>query len=524
MEADLVLVDCNVVTMNPSHPTAEAIAIKKDRIVKVGKREELDRFIGTKTKKIELNGLTVIPGLIDTHLHISDFGRFLTWLDLKNVDSIKKMQVIINRRRSQIQKGKWILGQGWDQTNFVEKRIPNLQDLDEVAVDNPVILYHRSGCFCVVNTKALESAGLTKETKSPLGGKIEIDQKTGDLTGVLRENAMNLVWEVIPQPDEEEVFQATILACEKIVEAGITSVHWIISSLSEIKLIQRLREKRKLPLRVYIIFPVSIMDQIADFWEQQDLNDDWVKFGGVIIFSDGSIAERTAALKEPYNDDSKTKGSLCYSQEEFRKLVTELHQNNFYLVIHAMGDHAIEMTLKTLENILKKHPKRDHRYRIEQASILNRELIRRIKKLELIVSVQPCTVISEFTSWSAIERLGIQRARWLYPLKELIKENTLLIGGSDCPMEQLNPFLGIQAAATRKFFPENQIPNDEALKMYTTNAAYASFDENIKGSIDKGKFADLIVISNDPRTTHPNKIDKIKVNMTIIGGKIVYTK
>ncbi len=524
MEADLVLSDCNVLTMNPSQPHAEAIAIKEDRIVKVGTKEEISRWVGKNTKVIELKEETVVPGLIDTHLHIADFGRFLTWLDLKGVKSIKETQMIIKKRAQKTPQGKWILGQGWNQASFNEKRYPNIQDLDEAALDHPVIIYHQSGCMCAVNSKALELAGVTKETNTPSGGTIEHDPETGDPTGVLRENAMNLIWRVIPEPDEEEVLDATRLACEKIGEAGVTSVHWIVSSWNEIQIIQRLRAENKLPLRVYIIFPADILDQITSLRSRKDLNDDWVRIGGVKIFADGSLAARTASLKEPYSDDLATKGTLLYTPKEINALVAKLHKANFRLVIHAMGDQAIAMIVSTLEKTLKELPKKNHRYRIEHASVLNKELIQRIKKLGVIIAVQPCTVISEFSAWSATDRLGLKRARWLYPLKTLIQEGIWVSGGSDCPMEHISPFSGIQAAVTRKFFPEEQITVDDALRMYTVNAAYASFDENIKGSIEEGKLADLTVISSDPRTIPPNQIENIKVKMTILGGKIVYPK
>ena len=525
MEADLALIDCNVLTMNPSQPHAEAIAIKEDKIVKVGTNKEISRWIGKNTKIIELKkGETVVPGLIDTHVHIADFGRFLTWLDLKGVKSIKEMQKIIKKRAQETPQGKWILGQGWDQTSFAEKRYPNIHDLDEAALNHPVILYHQSGCMCAVNSKALELAGITKETNAPSGGTIENDPETGEPTGVLRENAMNLIWKIVPDPDEEEVLDATSLACEKIVEAGVTSVHWIVSSWTEIQIIRRLRAENKLPLRVYIIFPADILDQITSLRSRKGIEDDRVRLGGVKIFADGSLAARTASLKEPYNDDLATKGKLLYTQEELRALVAKLHKANFRLVIHAMGDQAIDMVLSTLEKTLKELPRKNHRYRIEHASVLNKELIHRIKKLGVIVAVQPCTIISEFTSWSATDRLGLKRARWLYPLKTLFKEGIRVSGGSDCPMEQISAFSGIQAAVTRQFFPEEQITVDEALRMYTVNAAYASFDENIKGSIEEGKLADLTVISRDPRKTPPNQIEDIKVKMTIVGGKMVYQK
>ena len=522
MNIDLALIDGNVITMNSFQQSAEAIAIKKDKIVKVGTNKEITSWIGTDTKIIKLQGRTVVPGLIDSHIHVADFGKFLTWINLKDVISIKEMQRILRERAQKIHEGRWIIGSGWNQNRFIEKRYPTFRDLNEASPDNPVVLYHQCGRVCVVNSKALELSGVTNETISLSGGEIEKDSETGEPTGILRENATDLVWKTIPEPSEEEIIEAASLACEKIVEAGVTSIHWIVTSSIEIPVINRLCAENKLPLRVHIIAPTNILDQINDPDPLPSTEDNPVKKWGVNIFVDGFLAARTAALSESYSDVNSTKGQLQYSQKELNVLVAKAHKANFSLVIHAMGDQAIDMTLTAIEKALMKVPRKNHRYRIEHASVLNKELIHRIKKLELMISVQPKVIISEFSVWSAVDRLGHKRARLLYPLKTLIKEGIRVTGGSDCPMEPLNPLLGIQAAVTRQFFPEERITIDEALRMYTVDAAYASSEENIKGSIEENKLADLTILSDDPRTIPPNKIGDITVEMTIVGGKVVY--
>lgn len=522
MLADLALIGGNILTMNSFQPHAEAVAIKNDRIVQVGTNEEISPWIGKNTKIIDLEGRTVVPGLIDTHIHVADFGKFLTWTNLKDVASIEELQSRIRKRAQKIPKGRWIIGHGWDQNNFIEKRPPSLRDLNEASPHNPLILYHQCGRVCTVNSKALALAGVTKETRAPSGGTIEKDAETGEPTGILRENATDLVWKIIPEPNEEEIMEAASLACEKIVAAGVTSVHWIVTSSAEIPVIQRLCAENKLPLRVYAIAPTNVLDQSDGSSPLSSNGDSTAIKWGVNIFADGFLAARTAALCEPYSDDNTTKGQLLYSQEELNALVAKAHKANFSLVMHAMGDQAIGMTLTAIEKALMEVPRKNHRYRIEHASVLNKELIQRIKKLGLMVSIQPKVASSEFSVWSAVDRLGPERAKWLYPLKALIKEGIRVTGGSDCPMEPLSPLLGIQAAVARQFFPEEQITVDEALRMYTVNAAYASFEENLKGSIEEGKLADLTVLSDDPRTTPPSKIGEIKVKMTVVGGKVVY--
>jgi predicted amidohydrolase YtcJ len=520
MWADLVLTDGNVLTMGSSQPSAEAVAVEKDRIVKVGTNDEIRRWIGDDTQVIDLQGRTVVPGLTDSHIHVGDFGKFLMWVDLKDADSIKEMQRRIRERAQKISEERWIIGSGWDQTRFAEKRYPNRRDLDEASPDNPVILYHQCGRVCVVNSKALELADVTKETESPSGGEIEKDAETGEPTGILRENATDLVWKTIPEPSEEEVIEGASLACEKIVEAGVTSIHWIVTSSTEISVIQKLRAENKLPLRVCTIIPANLLEQA----NSSGSGDNMDRNLGVKVFVDGSLAARTAALREPYSDDSESKGQLLYSQQELDALVAKVHKANFRLVMHAMGDQAIGMALTAVEKALVETPRKDHRYRLEHASVLNSKLIQRIKELGMMVSVQPKCVLSEFSVWAAVDRLGSERARWLYPLETLTKEGIRVVGGSDCPMEPLNPLQGVQAAVTRQFFPEERITVNEALRMYTVNAAYASFEETVKGSIEEGKLADLTVLSGDPTAVPPSKIGDIKVKMTIIGGKVVYQK
>ena len=256
--ADLALTGGNVLTLRPSQPSAEAVAVKGDRIVKVGTNEEISQLVGKDTKVIHLNGKTVVPGFIDTHIHVADFGRLLTWIDLSDVGSIKEMQKSLSIHVAKLPNGKWLLGRGWDQTRLAEKRLPTRFDLDSVSPDNPVIFYHQSGQVCVVNSKALELAGVTRLTPVPPGGAIDRDAETDEPTGVLRDNATNLIWAAIPQPSEEELVEAAGLACEKILEAGVTSVHWMVSSPIELSIIRTLLAQNRLPMRVYVIIPVNL--------------------------------------------------------------------------------------------------------------------------------------------------------------------------------------------------------------------------------------------------------------------------
>jgi len=289
----------------------------------------------------------------------------------------------------------------------------------------------------------------------------------------------------------------------------------------ELSIIQKLLEQNKLPIWAYVIIPANLLESIAAFRSIDSLA---LKVGGALISADGYLAAKTAALFQPYNDDSAASGNLLCTQEEMKTAAAKILKMNLQLVIHAMGDKAVDAALTTIEQTSKEAPRKVRRSRIEQAAVLSKELIDRMRKQRVIVSVQPCVVASEFSVYSATEHLGAERARWLFPLKTLLKEGIRVVGGSDCPMEPLSPLIGIQAAVTREVFPEERVTVDEALRMYTVDAAYSSSEENIKGSVETGKLADLTVLSHDPRKVPPSEIENIKVEMTIIGGRVAYSK
>ncbi len=518
MLADLVLLDCKVITMNPKQPTAYAVAIKNGKIIQVGNKEDVSKTIGKATNTISLKGKTIIPGIIDTHIHVADFGRILSWLNLDGVESIKKLQNSVKQRVKETSKGKWIIGRGWNEKCFPEKRFPTCVDLDKVSPDNPVVLYHACGQICVVNSLAFELAGIAKLTGGSLG-----KNEAGQLTGLLRDESTNIVWNVIPAPDEEELVAATNLAFTKIVEAGITSIHWLILSPMEIAVIRKLNEQRKFSIKVNVIAPANLFDEISKLSLKQSSSNENLRFSGFEIFADGYLAARTAALSEPYSDCLNEKGKLLCPPEEMANTAAKIIEAGFQLVIHAVGDKAVNAALNIIENG-NGTTRSKVRYRIEQGAVLNKKLIERLRKQHVVVSVQPRVVASEFSVWSAVDRLGSKRARWLFPLKTLVENGVRVVAGSDCPMEPLNPLLGIQDAVTRETYPEERVSVEEALRMYTVNAAYATFEENIKGSIEVGKLADIAVLSGDPLTVQPDKISAITVEMTILGGQVIYSK
>jgi len=518
---DLVLANGNVVTMDPKRRKVQAIAIKNGKFIAIGMNKDIIKLIDQETKKVDLKGKTVLPGFIDSHVHGTSLGNDLFRINLRGVKSIDAIQQKIKRNADATNEGQWIIGRGWDQDKLVEKRYPVCSDLDEVAPNHPVLLIRVCGHLGVVNSMAMRLAQIDKKTKSPQGGKIDKDPVSGQPNGILRENSLNLIFQTIPRSSEENLKELCLFACEQMVKEGITTAHWIIDSLDEMRVLQQLRNSESLPLRVNVIIPVNQLTALQKLGYAPRFGDERIRIGSVKIFTDGSLGARTAALLKPYHDAPGTKGILLYSHKKLGQLVEKVVEADLQLVIHAIGDRAIEVALKLLEETLRRTPKMNHRHRIEHVSVLNLKLLRKMKELGVIASVQPHFVVSD--SWIE-DRLGKGRSRWTYALRKLWNSGVKMIGGSDAPVEPVSPILGIYAAMADREFLKERLSIDEAISLYTINGAYGSFEENLKGSVEEGKLADIVVLSQDPYNVTPEKIKDIRVEMTIVNGEIVFTR
>jgi predicted amidohydrolase YtcJ len=517
-ETSLVILNANVITLNPKQPRARAIAVRNGKIVAIGSSNGIRKYINAETKVIDARRRTIVPGLVDCHAHMTGFGQFLQTLNLRDVGSISEMQRKLREYAQKNPEKTWILGGRWDNERCSEKRYPTRWDLDEAVPDKPVLLIRVCGHVGVANSKALELAGISKRTQVD-GGKVDLDDVTSEPTGILREDALGLIWKIVPKPTEEELEKTCLLACRTAVEAGLTGVHWILGSMNEIVILLKLFSEDKLPLRVYSGIPVNFLDKLIDLGFTTCFGNDMIKIGFVKILADGSLGGHTAALTQPYSDRPDTSGIMLHTQRKLNRLVLKAHRAQLQLAIHAIGDHAMEVVLKAYEKALTRFPRENHRHRIEHCSVLNPELIKRMKRSNLIASVQPHFIVSDF--W-AIDRVGKKRARWVYPFETLLKRGLIVASGSDCPVENISPILGIWAATTRKTFPGENLTAEEALTTYTVNAAYASFDEDKRGTIQVGKFADLTILSDDVLAVSPEKVKDITVEMTIVAGKVVY--
>jgi predicted amidohydrolase YtcJ len=522
----VIFANGNVITLDSSKPRAGAIAIRDGKIMGVGTDEEMLSVAGKNAKVIDLEARTVLPGFADSHIHLIEYGLMLSSaiLDVREARSIDEIKEIVGRRAREKPRGIWVIGHGWSTTILAERRPPNRWDLDEVAPNNPVMITDSGGHVYSVNSLALRLANIGKDTESPPGGKIDKDPDTGEPTGVLRETAAMGIEELVTYSDEE-LITALSYALDEAVRLGLTSVHCAWESAQHIRVFQKLLMQDELPLRVYLMIPASLLPHLLGLGLYTGFGNPKLRIGAIKVLLDGTIERRTAALTQPYEKEPDNLGILTLSEEELYDIVGKAHKAGFQLAIHAIGDRAIHVALDSIERILKEKPKADHRHRIEHASMLDEELVSRMRNLGVIASVQPVFIGSNI-DWM-LEPLGYKRATELCErYRTLLDAGVKVTAGSDLPADStMNPLLGIQSAVTRHGFALGErITVEQAIRLYTINSAYACFEEKLRGSIEVGKLADLVVLSDDPLAIPTDRIGDIKVDMTIVGGEVVYTR
>lgn len=537
--ADLILLNGKVVTVDSKNSIVEAVAIKDGKIMKVGSNEEVKKLAGKRTLILDLKGNTVLPGFIDTHLHPGAFGISLMEVDCRSppVRSIADIIEKIKEKAKEIPKGTWIRGWGYDDTKLKEKRHPTRWDLDKATTDHPVYISRICRHIGVVNSKALELARIDGSTSDPPGGKIERDPKTGEPTGVLREAAQMQILDIIPQYNEEEIKEALRLACEKFTQWGLTTVGDAAGSFADkytplyIRAYQDLLAEGKLPLRVRIMLSGTVpgmLDAIQKIGLKTGWGNAMLKVTGGKLIVDGGMGGRTAYVYEPYINDPENFGILRINPDELTEKIVKMHEIGLRPCIHAIGDRAIDLVLDAFEEALKEKPSADHRMRIEHCGLCAPKQLERMAKLGVIAASSITFVYHLGDSFKS--NLGEKRMKWCYPLKSQKEYGVVTCANSDCPVCSANPLLGIYSAVTRRTLNGDVLDNSEcitvmeAIRMYTINAAYAFFDEDILGSIEPGKLADLVVLSKDILTVPPEDIKNVEVIMTIINGRIVYRK
>lgn len=505
----MVLLNAKVITMDHNNTTAEAVAIKDGRIIAVGSNEKIMQFIGETTKIIHLDGKAVLPGFIDTHMHLTFTGLALVSLDLHEVKSLKEILEKLREYAKNIPKGKLILGFRLDETKYAEKRLPTRFELDEVAPDHYVAIMHVAMHSCVVNTKALRYLNLSINEPG-----VDIDEKTGEPTGIIRDPiimyVLNRIFEMISDDDFERAMK---IAAKEALKVGLTTVHTMGEPLGERtnKIMEEIADK--LPLKI-IRYPFITGDIENDIKNAP-------KKGGLKVLADGAFEAHTAALFEAYTDDPSTRGKLYFTQEEMNELVLRVHKAGLQLAIHCESEASIEQVLNAFENALREHPRADHRHRIEHYELPGANQNMRVAKLGVCLSMQPAFIYLWGRSGEKYEQFLGERVNKMHPYKSLLELGILVSGGSDSMVTPMNPIFGIHSLVNHPNVNQ-RISVYEALQIFTINGAKIAFEEKEKGTIEPGKFADLVVLSEDPTSLEPCKIKDIRVLMTIVNGRIVY--
>ena len=531
-QADLLLVNGNVYTVNEKIPHAEAVAVKKDRIVFVGSNEDAKKFHAART--IDLAGKSIVPGLTDSHCHI--FGIAARELTL-NLEGTNTLEDFLAKVKGGVAKSKrkWITGRGWIETFWKPSQFPTRQDLDKVAPRNPVFLTRADGHAAIANTAALKIAKIDKDTPNPFGGEILKDKATGEPTGMLLDNAQDLVAKNIPKPTAAEREQALLTGIDREIKLGWCEIQNAGSHRDDIDLIKKSFAANKIKIRfinaVYgpgedarnLLKEGAMVDAFNHHFTQRTIK---------VVF-DGALGSRGAALLAPYSDAPETSGYLREKPEEMKPMFEEALRRGIQVETHAIGDGANRMILDLYESAFKAVPLeqrmiQDPRWRVEHAQIVDLADIPRFKKLGVIPSMQPSFAISDL--FFAPARLGTDRLAGAYAWQSFLKQGSVICGGSDAPVERGEPMIEFYAAVTRKslkgesgegWHPEQAVSREDALKMFTVWPAYAAFEENDKGSIEVGKLADFTVLSQDIMKIPEPDILKTRAEMTVIGGEVV---
>lgn len=543
--ADLVLRGGKIVTMDEREPVAQALAARESKIVAVGSNEQIAKLIGPQTKVIDVSGRLVIPGFIESHGHFVGLGRAKMMLDLKNAKSWDEIIAQVEAAVKKTPPGQWIIGRGWHQEKWNQKPEPNVDGypvhtrLSQVSPKHPVLLTHASGHASFANALAMRLAGVDVNTKNPQGGEILKDAR-GNPIGVFRETAQGLIsWaqsrSTMDQSAKErleELHKAIALAMEECLANGITSFQDAGSSFALIDVLKELARQGKLKVRLWVMIRAgnSELEERLPMYVLIDFADGFLTVRGIKVTIDGALGPHGAWLLEPYEDLPSSTGLNLIPLPALRKTAELCVKHNVQLCVHAIGDKANREVLNLYEDVFRKHPsKESRRWRIEHAQHLHPDDIGRFGKLGVIASMQGnhCTSDAVYV----LRRLGIRRAsEGAYVWQSLLKTGAIIANGTDAPVEDVNPIKCFYSSVTRKlpdgktFFPEQKMTRAQALKSYTRDAAYAAFEEHIKGTLTPGKLADVVVLSRDILTIPDEEILGTEVVYTIVGGRVMYQK
>ncbi len=528
-QADLIVVGDTIHTLNPEQPRVEAVAIRGQYIVFTGSREEAERFKGSGTRVLDVTGKTVLPGLVDAHAHLSGLGKALRQVDLVGTDSAVAARERVLARQKTMPPGDWIEGRGWDQNDWPVKEFPTFADLDGTDA-NPVYLRRVDGHAGWLNKRAMELCGITKDTKDPDGGRI-IRDESGNPTGVLIDNAKNLVTSVKPEPSFEERVERYRTAIDECHRYGLTGIHDAGIGAKDLEALRYLVEHGELNFRVYGMLESDEESFAEEFMRNgPELDPDhYLTIRALKIYADGALGSRGAALLAPYSDEPGNAGLLMHTRDELLRWTTLAIENGFQVCTHAIGDGANRLMLDVYKEAMDEAGEGDYRLRIEHAQILAPGDIGRFKELSVIASMQPTHATSDM--YWAVDRLGSERLVGAYAWRKLLNTGAVICCGSDFPVEGANPLWGIYAAATRQdaegwpesgWYSQECMTVEEAVSGFTREAAYAGFMESIKGCVQVGMLADLTVMASDPFKVPKSDLHDLAVTHTVVGGEVVF--
>jgi predicted amidohydrolase YtcJ len=537
LAADLIIINAKVRTLDSSESSAQAIAVYGNRIAAVGSNAELQTMSGPHTRVIDARGQLVLPGFNDAHVHFLSGGFQLASVDLRDANTPAEFAERIRRFAIKTRKGSWITGGDWDHerwpTSAGKAPLPTREMIDGFTPDTPVFVNRLDGHMALANTLALKLAGITRETKDPPGGLIVRDAKTGEPTGILKDAAQSFVWKVIPESSFEEKLTAARAAIAHAASLGVTSVQ-DVSAGNDVGVYQTLLERGELKTRIYAVSPLPSWERLAKTGVRARFGGDMPRIGGLKGFADGSLGSTTAFFFEPYNDAPDTRGLAgdeMFPEGAMLERVRAADRAGLQVIIHAIGDRANDAILSIYEQVIKENGERDRRFRIEHAQHLRSQDITRFARDHVIASMQPYHAIDD-GRW-AEKRIGHERAKTTYAFRSLLDAGATLALGTDWTVAPLNPMLTIYAAVTRQtldgrhpegWIPEQKISVIEAVRAYTVGSAYAEFSEKEKGTITPGKLADLVIINSDIFQIDPKEIEKARVVMTIMDGRVVYER
>jgi predicted amidohydrolase YtcJ len=533
-------------TANRNQPWAEAIAVRGDRILAVGSRDEIDRRMGDDTQIIDAGDGLVVPGLIDSHIHLIDGGLQLTRVQLRDAASRVEFSRRIGDFTKKLKPGEWITGGDWDHTLWGGE-LPSRDWIDSVTSETPVWINRLDGHMALANTAAMRAARIGDDVADVSGGEIVRDA-AGRPTGVFKDNAMSLIDRAVPEVSLDEQVNATFAAMDYLAERGVIAVHHM-GTWQHVDVFRAARQRGKFKTRVYACVPLNTWERLAKEVRDRGRGDEWLAIGGLKGFVDGSLGSHTAAMLEPFTDAPSDRGLLVNTEEDLEYWTREADRAGLQVVVHAIGDRANRLQLEIFERVANDNGPRDRRFRIEHAQHIAPEDIPRFAKLGVIASMQPYHTIDDGRWAEAV--IGRRRSETSYAFRSLLDAGARLAFGSDWSVAPPTPIEGIYAAVTRRtldgkhptgWIPEQKITVEEALRAYTIDAAYAAFTETDLGSLEPGKLADMVIVDRNlthvgeslrskirrgedsPSEITASQLNEAKIQATIVGGQVVYRR